>query len=98
MFCFVRRPASPLVALGEPLHRVLAEAHHLGAPLQRRAERSGERHPLDVFSLLTGGLFCALAGLFALDDLTSVEVEASWAAPTVLLLLGGAGLLASLRR
>lgn len=57
----------------------------------------GERHDRDVFSLMGGLLLVLLAGAFLLADLTDLSVEGRWAGPVVLLAVGAAGLLATLR-
>jgi len=55
------------------------------------------RHEVDVVSLVSGLLIVLLAGLFLLNDLTTVSVDARWVGPLVLLGVGAAGLVASLR-
>jgi len=69
-----------------------------------RAERvgSGEgigmsRHEVDVVSMVSGLLLVLLAGLFLLDELTSLSLDAQWVVPVVLLNVGVAGLVTSLR-
>lgn len=54
-------------------------------------------HERDVVSLMSGLVLVLVAGLFLLHDLTALEVEARWLAPAVLLTVGVAGVLASLR-
>lgn len=58
----------------------------------------GDRHAPDVLSLLLGLLLVAAGGLFLLVDTTGADVDATWAAPAVLIGIGATGLLASLRR
>ena len=51
----------------------------------------------DGVSLMFGLLLVLLAGAFLVDDLTGLDVDGRWAAPVVLVLVGAAGLLATLR-
>ena len=55
------------------------------------------RHEVDVVSMVSGLLFVLLAWLFLLDDLTWLSVDARWVVPVVLLNVGVAGLVTSLR-
>jgi len=55
------------------------------------------RHEVDVVSMVSGLLIVLLAGLFLLDDLTSLSVDTRWVVPMVLLTVGIAGLVTSLR-
>ena len=56
------------------------------------------RHERDAVSLM-GGLLVLLVGvLFLLTDLTGLSLDDRWIAPGVLLSVGAAGLLATLRR
>lgn len=57
----------------------------------------GERHDLDAVSLMGGLLIGLVAGLFLLTDLTGLSLEGRWAGPVLLLAVGAAGLLATLR-
>ena len=57
----------------------------------------GDRHDRDVVSLMGGLLLVLLALLFLVNDLTDLSIDGRWAAPAVLLVVGAAGLLASLR-
>jgi hypothetical protein len=54
-------------------------------------------HERDPLSLMLGLLVLLVGGGFLVGDLTSLTVSAAWAGPVVLLGIGGAGLLASLR-
>jgi len=56
-----------------------------------------EAHDRDAVSLMGGLLLVLVAGLFLLHDLTAVDLDARWVAPAVLITVGGAGVLASLR-
>ena len=56
-----------------------------------------ERHERDAVSLMAGLLLVLLAGAFLLTDLTAVEIDGRWVAPVVLITVGAAGLLATLR-
>ena len=60
-----------------------------------RADR--ERHDRDAVSLMGGLLIVLVAGLFLLTDLTDLSLEGRWAGPVLLLAVGAAGLLATLR-
>jgi len=51
----------------------------------------------DGVSLMAGVLLVLLAGVFLVDDLTAVDVDGRWAAPVVLIAVGAAGLLSTLR-
>ena len=55
------------------------------------------RHERDGVSLMGGLLLVLVAGLFLLDDLTTLEVDGRWVGPGVLLAIGLAGLASSLR-
>ncbi len=55
------------------------------------------RHDRDAVSLMGGLLLVLIAGTFLVGDLTSVDVDGRWIAPAVLILVGLAGVLASLR-
>ena len=54
-----------------------------------------QRHDLDVLALVGGLLFGGLGVLFALDAADSVDVQARWVWPILLIGLGIGGLLAS---
>jgi hypothetical protein len=56
------------------------------------------RHPLDLFSLVAGLLFAVLGALFGLDQLDALDVDLRWIPAIVLLVLGAAGIIASLTR
>lgn len=56
------------------------------------------RHERDAVSLMGGLLLVPVALGFLLDDLAGVRVDAAWAVPGALVLLGVAGLAATLRR
>ena len=56
-----------------------------------------ERHERDAVSLMAGLLMVLGAGLFLLGDLTPLELDGRWVAPLVLIVVGGVGLLATLR-
>lgn len=56
-----------------------------------------QRHDRDAVSLMGGLLLVVLAVGFLVTDTTGLEVSARWVAPAVLVLVGAAGLLASLR-
>ena len=55
------------------------------------------RHERDALSLMGGLLLLLVGGLFLLEDLTAVDVDGRWIGPGVLMLVGLAGLVASLR-
>ena len=55
------------------------------------------RHERDAVSLMAGVLLVLVAAAFLVHDLTSVDVDGRWVAPAVLLAVGTAGLLSSLR-
>ena len=55
------------------------------------------RHEVDGVSLMGGLLLVLIAGLFLLADLTTLDVDGRWVAPGVLVAVGAAGLVASLR-
>ena len=55
-------------------------------------------HDRDAVSLMGGLLLVLIAGLFLLEDLTSLDVQGRWVAPLALLTVGAVGLLATLRR
>ena len=55
------------------------------------------RHPLDLYSLITGLLFVTLGVLFMLDQQDVLHVDARWVPASVLLALGTAGIASSLR-
>jgi hypothetical protein len=56
------------------------------------------RHPLDVFGLCAGVFFVALAVGFLLDGLDVWDVDAGWIPPTLLIVLGIAGVLSTIGR
>lgn len=60
-----------------------------------RPERAG--HPRDGVSLMFGVLLVLLAGAFLVDDLTGLDLDGRWLAPLVLIVVGGVGLLSTLR-
>ena len=55
------------------------------------------RHERDALSLMAGLLLVLVAGVFLVHDLTTLDVDGRWVAPVVLIAVGAAGLLASLR-
>ena len=55
------------------------------------------RHDRDAVSLMGGLLLVLVAGAFLLADLTSLEVDGRWVAPLVLIAVGAAGVLSTLR-
>jgi hypothetical protein len=55
------------------------------------------RHDLDPVSLMAGLLFLDLAAVFLLIDLTSLAIDGRWIGPIVLISVGAAGLLSTLR-
>ena len=55
------------------------------------------RHARDSVSLVLGVLVLAVAGAFLVGDTTDLRLDGRWVAPVLLLGLGAAGLLASLR-
>ena len=55
------------------------------------------RHERDAVSLMAGLLVLLVGGLFLLTDLTVLSLDERWIGPGVLLSVGAAGLLASLR-
>ena len=56
------------------------------------------RHDLDVFSLVAGLVFLALAIGHLVDESSSVSLDGRWVAPLTLIALGAAGLASALRR
>lgn len=56
-----------------------------------------ERHERDAVSLMGGLLILLIAALFLVSDLTDLSLEGRWTAPVVLLSVGLAGLLGTLR-
>lgn len=56
------------------------------------------RHERDVLSLMAGVLAVLVAGAFLLGDLTELRLDGRWVGPVLLLLVGGLGLAASLRK
>ena len=56
-----------------------------------------ERHERDTVSLMAGLLLVLIAGAFLVDDLTGFHVDGRWLAPVVLIAVGAAGLLSTLR-
>ncbi len=56
-----------------------------------------ERHERDGVSLMAGLLLVLLAAVFLVDDLTGLDVDGRWAAPVVLIVVGAAGLLSTVR-
>lgn len=54
-------------------------------------------HERDAVSLMAGLLLVLVAGLFLVDDLTALGVDGRWTAPVVLITVGVAGVLATLR-
>lgn len=57
------------------------------------------RHPLDLFSLVVGVLSLAAAGVWLLLEQGYAESDdLVWAAPAALVIVGVAGIAASLRR
>ena len=55
------------------------------------------RHERDAVSLMGGLLLVLLAAVFLVHDLTDIDVDGRWVAPVVLIAVGAAGLLSSLR-
>ena len=55
------------------------------------------RHERDAVSLMAGLLFVLGAAVFLLGDLTDLDVDGRWVAPLVLIVVGGVGLLSTLR-
>ena len=56
------------------------------------------RHERDAVSMMLGVLLVLAAAAYLVSDLTSWDVDGQWAGPGVLIAVGAAGLLASLRR
>ena len=56
------------------------------------------RHDRDVVSLMGGVALVLVAVAFLLTDLTTLRVDARWAGPVVLVVVGTLGVFASLRR
>ena len=54
-------------------------------------------HERDAVSLMAGLLLVLVAALFLVSDLTSLEVDGRWVAPLVLIVVGGVGLMSTLR-
>jgi hypothetical protein len=59
--------------------------------------RDGWRHDRDGVSLMGGLLLVLVAGLFLLDDLSSLNVDGRWVGPAVLIAVGLAGLASTVR-
>lgn len=55
------------------------------------------RHERDVVSLMAGLLLVVLAGLFLVTDLADVDLDGWWVLPVVLVAVGAAGLLSTVR-
>jgi hypothetical protein len=55
------------------------------------------RHELDVFSLVAGLVFVAVAAGHLLDVAVGLDFDGRWIAPVVLVALGAAGLGGALR-
>ena len=55
-------------------------------------------HDRDAVSLMSGLLLVLVAALFLVHDVTDLELDGRWVAPAVLLTVGAAGVLASLRQ
>ena len=55
------------------------------------------RHERDAVSLMAGLLLVLLAALFLVSDTTGLDVDGRWVAPVLLITVGGAGLLSTLR-
>ena len=55
------------------------------------------RHERDAVSLMAGVLLVLVGGLFLVDDLTTLRLDGRWTAPVVLIAVGLAGVLATLR-
>ena len=55
------------------------------------------RHERDAVSLMAGLLVLLVGGLSLLTDLTGLALDDRWLGPAVLLTVGAAGLLATLR-
>ncbi|MCW2679406.1 MAG: hypothetical protein JWM62_807 [Frankiales bacterium] len=56
------------------------------------------RHERDVLSLMGGLLLVLIAALYLVDDTTGLSFDGRWAAPGLLVSVGVAGLVASVRR
>ncbi len=54
------------------------------------------RHPLDVFSLLSGLVVVAFAAVFLVGQYTTIEVDGRLVVPLLLVGLGAAGLAGAL--
>lgn len=54
-------------------------------------------HPRDTTSLILGLLLLAAGALFLVADTTDVDLDARWAAPVALVVIGLAGLASALR-
>lgn len=70
-----------------------ARAAHAGAPYSGGLSR----HERDAVSLMGGLLLVLVGAAFLLGDLTELSIDGRWVAPVVLLVVGAAGLLATLR-
>lgn len=55
------------------------------------------RHERDAVSLMAGLLVLLVGALYLLTDLTDLALDDRWLGPAVLLTVGAAGLLSSLR-
>jgi hypothetical protein len=56
------------------------------------------RHERDVLSLMGGLLLVLIAVVFLVDDTTGLSLDGRWVAPGLLVAVGVAGLVGSLRR
>lgn len=55
------------------------------------------RHGRDLVSLFFGGFFAAVAVIYLLAAGGAITVDGRWGIPAILVVLGGVGLVASLR-
>jgi hypothetical protein len=62
------------------------------------SDRLRGTHPVSIGHLVTGLVFLGLAGAWALGAAGVVDADAAWVVPLVLVVAGGAGLLASVFR
>lgn len=62
------------------------------------ASRPGERHPLDLFSLIAGVVFLGVGLVFVINETADANVDVGWVVAALLIGLGLAGALGSLVR
>jgi hypothetical protein len=61
-------------------------------------DRTTERHPLDLFSLLAGMVFVGIGVVFLVDESAGLDLDVGWVLAALLVGLGLAGALGTLTR